>query len=195
MADGRATVRSVVLAGGLSTRMGRDKALLVYDGEPQVRRIARMLDHLAPPACVSVRAAQADQAAYAGLRLLPDRDEGINPLAGLLSAFGENASCAWLVVAVDSLRLLLESRDTNVFATAFRNPDIHAPEPVCAIYEPRILPVLLAAKARGRYTLKLLRDVPVHLVEPLRPGELANINDPGEYARAVRGTRPPVGNS
>jgi molybdopterin-guanine dinucleotide biosynthesis protein A len=185
-------VRSLVLAGGASERMGREKALLIYDGEPQVRRLARMLERLAPPAYVSVRRSQGDAPAYAGLRLLHDEDEGIGPMAGLLSAFREDTRSAWLVVAVDmpflsedTLRRLLDLRDPGAFATAYRNPEIGQPEPVCAIYEPRILPVLLGAKARGRYTLKLLRDVPVRLVEPSRPEDLTNVNDPGEYRLAT----------
>ena len=157
-----------------------------------------MLSRLAPPAYVSIRATQAKLPAFSGLRLLPDHDSDIGPLAGVLSAFREDDSCAWLVVAVDmpfltetSLRLLLQHRDPDAFATAFRNPDIDAPEPVCAIYEPRILPVLLGAKARGRYTLKVLRDVRVRLVEPAHPQELANINDPDEYSRAASRGLPP----
>lgn len=150
----RVLVRSLVLAGGLSTRMGRDKAFLLYNGEPQVRRVARMLTSIAPPTYVSIRAAQADHPVFSGLRLLPDQDEGIGPLAGLLSAFREDPLSAWLVVAVDmpflserSLRRLVEHRDPDSFATAFRNPEIDAPEPVCTIYEPRILPILQEARA------------------------------------------------
>ena len=172
--------------------MGRDKALLVYDGEAQVRRVARLLERLAPPTFVSVRSLQASDPGYAGLRLLLDRDEGIGPLAGLLSAFHEDPSCAWLAVAVDmpflsesTLRFLLEHRDLAAFATAFRNPEIDRPEPVCTIYEPRILPVLLNARATGRYTLKLLQDVAVCLVEPRHPEELTNVNDPEEYRKAA----------
>ena len=198
MRDGRAVLRSLVLAGGLSTRMGRDKALLIYNGELQVRRVASMLDRLAPPAYVSVRSAQTQDPAFAGLRLLADHQEGIGPLAGILSAFHEVPSSAWLVVAVDmpflseiTLRRLLESRDPSAFATAFRNPQINQPEPVCTIYEPRILPVLQKASGQGRYTLKLLRDLPVRLVEPEHPEELANINDPEEYKKAAGGFLPP----
>ena len=198
MRDGRAVLRSLVLAGGLSTRMGRDKALLIYNGELQVRRVARMLDRLAPPAYVSVRSAQIEDPAFAGLPLLADHQEGIGPLAGILSAFHEEPSSAWLVVAVDmpflsetTLRRLLESRDPSAFATAFRNPEIDRPEPVCTIYEPRILPVLQKASAQGRYTLKLLRDLPVRLVEPDHPEELVNINDPEEYKKAAGGFLPP----
>jgi len=187
-------MRSLVLAGGLSTRMGRDKALLTYYGEPQVRRMARLLDGIAPPAYVSVRKGQAVDPAFSGLRLLPDQEESIGPMAGLLSAFREDPTSAWLVVAVDlpfvserTLRSLVEHRDPEAFATAFRNPEIDQPEPVCAIYEPRIAPVLLSAAAQGRYTLKILRDIPVRLVEPDNPRELANVNFPEDYQRAREG--------
>ncbi len=84
-----------------------------------------------------------------------------------------------------TLRFMLDSRDPAAFATAFRNPEIDRPEPVCTIYEPRILPVLLDARAKGRYALKLLRDVPVRLVEIPNPQELTNVNEPEEYRRAT----------
>jgi molybdopterin-guanine dinucleotide biosynthesis protein A len=191
-------VFSLVLAGGASSRMGADKALLSYGKGPQVRRVAGMLERLCPPVSVSVRRDQLTQPAFAGLRLLPDREEGVGPLEGLLCAFREASHCAWLVVAVDmpylseaTLEHLLESRDPSAFATAYRNPETDRPEPVCAIYEPRILPVLQAAKAKKRYSLMLLRDVPIRLVEPVRAGELRNINDPDEL-RQAGGELPPA---
>lgn len=52
---------------------------------------------------------QADDPAFAGLRLLRDEDEGIGPLVGLLSAFREDPGSAWLVVAVDMPFLTEES--------------------------------------------------------------------------------------
>ena len=98
--------------------MGVDKALLVYEGEPQVRRVAGMLERIAPPVYVSVRRAQVSNQAFAGMRLLPDQEEGVGPLEGLLSAFRESDACAWLVVAVDmpflsqaAVQRLVESRD------------------------------------------------------------------------------------
>lgn len=192
-------IRSLVLAGGASTRMGFDKALMSFGDGPQVRRVAGMLERLCAPVFVSVRREQIDQPAFKGLRLLPDKEEGIGPLEGLLSAFQEAPTCAWLVVAVDmpflseaALRRLVERRDPEAFATAYRNPETDRPEPVCAIYEPRIFPVLREAKAGKRYSLMLLRDVPIKLVEPVNPAELKSVNDPDEYRGAGGANFPPA---
>jgi len=191
-ADAVPALGSLILAGGLSLRMGRDKAGLLYHGEPQVRRIARLLERVAPPAYVAARPAQLVDEAFAGLRLLPDREEGIGPLEGILSAFREDPARAWLIVAVDmpfltehALRFLVDSRDARGFATAFRNLEIDGPEPVCAIYEPRMRPVLEDRKKNGRYSLQVLRDLPVRLVDPPSAEELQNINYPEEYRQAV----------
>jgi len=171
--------------------MGADKALLSFGDGPQVQRVAGILEKLCPPVFISVRRGQLASPVLAGLRLLPDREEGVGPLEGLLSAFGETPESAWLAVAVDmpyltegTLRHLLENRDPSVFATAFRNPETDRPEPVCAIYEPRILPVLKEAKEKRRYSLMLLREVPIRLVEPLGTEDLRNVNDPEEYRQA-----------
>lgn len=174
-----------------------DKALLTYDGIPQLRRVAGLLSEVAPPVFVSVRAGQRAGPHLGGLRLLPDLEAGIGPLEGLLAAFREASECAWLAVAVDmpfltaeTLTTLVEARDPSAFATAYRNPETDRPEPVCAIYEPSILPVLVQARKERRYSLMLLRDVPVRLIEAPRPKELRNVNDPAEYRKAVRKSPP-----
>ena len=64
-------LRSLVLAGGASTRMGTDKALLTYGEEPQARRLSRLLETVAAPVSVSVRAAQLSLPELAGMHLLP----------------------------------------------------------------------------------------------------------------------------
>ena len=191
-----AKLKSLVLAGGASTRMGVDKALLSYHGEPQVRFLARALSRLSDEVCVSVRRDQLTDARFDGLKLLPDRDEGIGPLEGLLSAFAYAPRAAWLVAAVDmpyvtasTLLRLTSSRDATTCATAFRNPETDLPEPVLAIYEPAILSVLEKAKASGRYSLMLLRDVPVHLIEAKNARELLNVNNVQEYREFQKVTK------
>ena len=181
-------VQSLVLAGGASRRMGIDKALISYHGEPQVRRLAAMMESVAGPAYVSVRRSQLNDPAFQGLRMLCDQVEDIGPLAGLLAAFAQEPGCAWLAAAVDlpwisagTLRRLLDARDPACFATAYRIPHTDRPEPVCAIYEPAILPALERARDKKRYSLMLLRDVPHTLLDPVDERELRGVNEPGEF--------------
>jgi CTP:molybdopterin cytidylyltransferase MocA len=94
-------LKSLVLAGGASTRMHADKASFSHHGEPQVKFLARALSRLTRTVCISVRRAQNLNAAFDGLKLLPDREDNIGSLEGLLSAFSYAPFAAWLVVAVD----------------------------------------------------------------------------------------------
>ena len=188
MPDYPVKVQYLVLAGGASRRMGVDKALISYHGEPQVRRLAAIMESVAGPVFVSVRRSQVNEPGFRGLRLLFDQAENIGPLAGLLAAFAREQGCAWLVAAVDlpwlsagTLERLLKARDPACFATAYRIAGTDLPEPVCAIYEPVILPVLERARESKRYSLMLLRDVPLKLVDPADEGELRGINEPGEF--------------
>jgi molybdopterin-guanine dinucleotide biosynthesis protein A len=190
-----APAHSLILAGGTSSRMGADKALLDLWGVPQVRRLASLLEQVSPPAYVSVRESQIHGTGFEGLRCLPDRIDGIGPMAGLLAAFALDPASAWLVVAVDlpwltaaTVEELLAARDHRMCATAFRIGGTNQPEPVCAIYEPKIFPLLAARVRERRYSLGLLRDLPVRLVHAQRPGELAGINTPQELRAALTAT-------
>src|SRR5207249_7059018 len=77
----------LVLAGGRSTRMGRDKAALTYaDGTPQLERAMRLLAPHVARAFVSVRSDQADDPVRARFAQIRDREENLGPIAGLLAA-------------------------------------------------------------------------------------------------------------
>ena len=183
-----AELKSLVLAGGASTRMGADKAFFNYHGEPQVSFLVRTLSRICEDVLVSINRRQLADGRLNGLKLLVDGDEHIGPMGGLLNAFACAPQAAWLVVAVDlpcvterTLLRLTRSRDALSCATAFRNPETGLPEPVLAVYEPAILPMLESAKAAGKFSLMLLRDVPVHLIEAENAAELRNVNDADDY--------------
>ncbi len=90
-------------------------------------------------------------------------------------------------ITLATMERLVRARDPAAHATAYRNPLTGDPEPVCAIYEPSILDVLEDAKARGRYSLMVLKDLRVKLVDAESVQELSNVNDPGEYEAWTKG--------
>src|SRR5437016_14011967 len=76
----------LVLAGGRSTRMRRDKAALAYQGRTQLERAMALLSAHVARAFVSVRADQGSDAVRARFAQISDAHENLGPIAGLLAA-------------------------------------------------------------------------------------------------------------
>ena len=92
-------VTGVVLAGGRSSRFGRDKALLTLDGETLLARAVRILGGLTGEVLVlgpPERAAQAPAA-----RVIPDERPGDGPLPALATALREMRGERLIAVATD----------------------------------------------------------------------------------------------
>ena len=94
-------VYGLLLSGGASTRMQRDKAHVEYRGEPQLLRAWRLLGEVTEQAFVSVREDQRGDPLRAGLPMLVDSYDSIGPAAGILSAQDAYPGAAWLVLACD----------------------------------------------------------------------------------------------
>lgn len=119
----------LVLAGGRSTRMNRDKAALVYHDRPQAAHTLDLLSTRCSPVYLSCRSDQADKPGFAGLPQLHDTWFDLGPLGGILTAMSAHPHAAWLVAACDlpyldkeALDLLVSGRDPSMAATAFAGP-------------------------------------------------------------------------
>lgn len=86
-------VLGVVLAGGLSRRMGRDKALLDLHGRPLLRRQVEVLAALCGQVVVS--------GDYAGFDCVPDFGVRRGPLGGIHSVCARFPATGLLVIPVD----------------------------------------------------------------------------------------------
>jgi molybdenum cofactor guanylyltransferase len=191
-------VRGLVLAGGQSTRMRADKALLDYHGKPQVQWAAELIAPYCADVHVSVRAAQADEPVRAGLPRIVDAPVGAGPIAGILGALQHDPGAAWLVVACDlpfldarTLEHLLARRDPGRIATAYRSAHDGMPEPLCAIWEPSSHDALAAAVAADRHCPRaVLKTADVALLDLPDVRALDNVNTRDELAaaRALLGT-------
>jgi molybdopterin-guanine dinucleotide biosynthesis protein A len=184
----------LVLAGGQSLRMGRDKGSLSYRGEPQATRAWRMLAAVCGDAYVSIREVQAALPTYRELPLIVDDDlESLGPAAGLLAAWKRRPDVAWLVLATDLpfvdtelLRELIDGREPKRLATAFRHPD-GVPEPLCAIWEPRACEALRERVRSGDRSLRrLLTTATVALIDADDPRRLASVDGATDYEVAQR---------
>lgn len=182
----------LVLAGGASTRMQRDKAALEYHGRTQLEWAYELVAPHCVTTFVSVRPDQRDEPTRAQFAQIVDRQPGVGPLAGISAALSEHPKAAWLVVACDlpfvtshTLRTLIEARDPDRIATAFRNSHDGLPEPLCAIWEPASRAIAFAQLAAGKQCpRKLLINSDCKLVQLPDPSALDNINTPAELNAA-----------
>ena len=189
-----------VLAGGESRRMGAPKALLEVDGRSFLERTVELLSAVTSQVFISAGPAHRE-APTAGARypVLYDVVAGGGPLSGIAAALGARRNVAWLFVAVDMPLLtraaLLQlvgareqaGRDTpRRQVTAFRSPRTGGPEPLCSIWEPDTLPVVLDCMNRGeRSVTRCLGKLSVQLADPVDERTLWNANTPADL-KALR---------
>jgi molybdopterin-guanine dinucleotide biosynthesis protein A len=176
-----------VLAGGESTRMGRDKALLPYRGTTLLEYIASIVRQAAGTVTII-----GDPGRYrdVGYPVCPDQIPQCGPIAGIFTALSLTASDWNLVVACD-MPMLSAPALRKLIDRSFQSPGnciVGAglggePQPLCAVYHRRCLPRLEQAIRDKRFRMKgLVAELNAEHV-PLDPSMLANINTPGEWAR------------
>ena len=186
----------LVLAGGRSRRMGRDKASLPMNGKSLVTHVLELIRQICPQVFISLRPGQEaplKTAELGGTTAIDDQYGEIGPLGGILSAFKAYPDNPWLVLAVDlpcldrnTLEYLVAHRDPEKPFTAYRGGD-DLPEPLCAIYEPQSRDILMDYfnNSRSLSPRNILIEEETQLLSPPHPWALANVNTPEEYEKAL----------
>jgi molybdopterin-guanine dinucleotide biosynthesis protein A len=152
-------VNGFVLAGGRSSRMGRDKALLAYAGRLLIEHAVTSLTKagLTP----HILGSRPDLASYAPV--IEDMHPGCGPLGGLEAALTSSETELNVFLPVDLpllpplfVRYLLErAAITGAAATV---PTLGGrPEPLCAVYRRDLLPGIAHALESGEY--KVMRAI------------------------------------
>jgi molybdopterin-guanine dinucleotide biosynthesis protein A len=176
-----------VLVGGKSSRMGCDKALLPFHGEPLARHIAAVV---ATAAGSAIFVGNPEVYRHLGYAVVNDRKPGLGPLSGIHTALSVSDRDWNLIVACDMPELtapflknlldLAEQCDADCLAPAGPSG---RPEPLCAVYHRRTLPRIEAALEAG--VLKVMQalsgaNISVH---PVTDAALfQNCNTPGEWS-------------
>lgn len=166
----------VVLAGGDSRRLGRDKAVLSFAGEPLVARAAAKLAAVVEPVVIADRG----RCYLEGFLSVTD-GPGAGPLAGLLGAAAALPGRSLLALACDlpllPAALLAALAEKAAFDWALARTGRGA-EPLCALYSPAALARLEHRAAAGVYSLHDLDTERGLSVLWLGPDELARFGDP-----------------
>ena len=182
----------LILAGGRSSRMGQDKALLKYHGKNQIEWTAERARAVCERVYLSVRPDQVKDPARALLPQIVDHVTDKGPIAGIMAAQAEVPQVAWLVLACDlpfvdedTLRHLAAARDPSRVATAYRSTHDGLPEPLCAIFEPKSRALIELHVASGKdCPRKFLVRSDALLIDQPNPHALENINTADEFNAA-----------
>ena len=188
-------VAGFILAGGQSSRMGCDKALLEIAGVPLLVRTARLLE---PRVAGVTVVGPPERYAALGLRVVPDDRAGLGPLGGIATALRISSSEWNLVVGCDLPYLTGDWLDWLIGRAQASPADAVVPEserglePLCAIYRARCAPALAAALARG--VRKASDAVAALAMEKVTVGQwrafeaggalFQNMNTPDDYQQA-----------
>ena len=199
---------AVILAGGRSTRMGRDKAMMPLHGATMLEHVARTVHSVVPPLQLYVVGRPTPAGWPDSLRatFLPDRE----PHASADGAAHSGAPLVGLITALEALRApvlllpcdlpLLEAATIQELLRAHRDGAAHSvatiavsdadgenrAEPTFAVYEPGILSELHKMLRENRRSLRPLIELPnvtSWRIPPERMGQLLNVNEPKSFAQ------------
>ncbi|MBK5273770.1 MAG: formate dehydrogenase accessory sulfurtransferase FdhD [Desulfuromonadales bacterium] len=187
-------VSAAILAGGTSSRMGTNKALLEVDGTPIITRIYQTLARLFHEVIIVTNSPE--EYAFLPCRTVPDIFPGYGSIAGLHSALTHSSSERTFVTACDMpglnpalIRLLCVADEGAVAIVPTNREGLR--EPLHAVYNRSVLPALEAAiRANDMSILNLLDKIRTTVVSQdqfkgVAGGEdsFRNLNTPEEYRR------------
>lgn len=192
----------VVLAGGLSSRMGRPKAWLPFGGVPLLVRVVERLRTAFEQ--VVVVGAEGQDLPETGAPVIRDRRPARGPLGGLEAALASASAAGVFAVSCDAP--FLQPSLARRMAELARGFDAAVPRwegrlnPLLAVYGAGVLPVvrrlLEADRLRPAFLFQEVRTriVDEDEVREVDPGGLSfvNMNSPDDYAAALASAPPRV---
>ncbi len=189
MKEERPKLYGLVLAGGKSTRMGSDKGLLNYHGEPQQEYLYKLLEQVCDKVFLSMRQDQ-QEFIPKGFNVIADQNIYRGPYNGILSAHDKHPNVAWLVLACDlplldleSIQKLVANRNPKVLATSYATEESGLPEPLITIWEPEGLKESIEHLGTTESTCprKFLINSDIQLAVPEHDHVLYNANSLADY--------------
>ncbi|MCD7948316.1 MAG: molybdenum cofactor guanylyltransferase [Oscillospiraceae bacterium] len=188
---------TVIVTGGMSRRMGRDKGNIVFEGdETMLSRLIRRYTDVFDGLYISVN--QKGRFATGGIPELVDLHPGQGPMAGLEAAFSKTDAAQVFLTAVDlpfgepALAQRLRALKGDAAACVIQRAD-GRPESLFAVYDRACLPHITACLEEGKCSFRALFDrVPVRYVQEAELAEfpldhvLLNVNRPADLEQAMR---------
>lgn len=183
-----------VLAGGQSSRMGTDKAMLPYQGTVLVDFVARRVESVAGTVTI---VGDPGRYSHLGRPVVPDLRPGHGPLSGIETALSLRQADWNLVVACDLPGVdegLLGRLKASVEQSAGADcvmplGEQGRPEPLCAAYRATCLPMVSRAlDEERRKVTSAFEQAQVIYLQLDDASTLRNMNSPGDWAGFLAAT-------
>ncbi len=181
----------VLFAGGKSSRMGSDKALLPFGGyttlaEFQLRRLEKLFDQ------VYISTKSADKFPFTCKLILDPPSADFAPTAGFVAAFETLHVERFFALSVDTpfvsqeqIKHLIEADSETLDATIARTPE--GAHPLCGIYHTTLAQEFKRMLHEGDHKLgALLSRCRTLYVDFPHEAPFANLNHPHEYDAALQ---------
>ncbi len=187
-------IYGLILTGGKSSRMGKDKGSLKYHGKSQIQYGHDLLEEHCDKVFISCRKEQTKLPHLVKFNQIYDSFPSIGPSSGILSAMFEHPEATWIIIACDlpyldssTIDNLIKNRNPFKTATCYLNPKRSWPEPLCTIYEIKSRVKLMQFFAQGRpCPRKVLFNTEIKALELLNKDALNNANTPNDYDLAIK---------
>jgi molybdopterin-guanine dinucleotide biosynthesis protein A len=194
--ESAANATAVVLTGGRSLRMGQAKALLVFDGEPLIARIARALKRMFDE--VVIVAAPEQELPPLAATLVRDEVAYQGPVGGIY--YGLRAAGGEFAFVTSCDAPFLNAALISYLIAQISDYDVVVPyweeryQPLHAVYRRSVLPLLKEQLERGELRPVYLfdkvrtRKVEQDEIKTLDPDGLSflNMNTPQDYEAALK---------
>lgn len=155
------TVAAVILCGGNSRRMGRDKGLILENGIPWALNLYQKLSHLLSPVVISINSKQYESYSHFFSKevLITDTayDDVNGPVRGMLSVFQFYRENHFLIVPCDMPRL--DEKTFKLLLSSFEEvyPESQGVvaktgsmlQPLCGIYGRKALSIIETQYLQG----------------------------------------------
>jgi len=182
------TIPAVIFAGGKSSRMGKDKALLPFGNETtlavyQYHRLASLFE--------TVYLSTKEEKFIFEAPLIKDRYETYSPLVGIVTAFETLGTDALFILSVDAP--FVDADIIHILITSWNGEDaviarnFGEVQPLCGLYSQTILPLAKQEMEKGNHKLKMLLDeAKTRYIDFEEEKAFLNLNHPHEYEEAKK---------
>jgi len=180
-------ITGIILAGGQSARMGKDKALLQIDGRTLLERALEICNPVCTVVLISSNNPEHEKYGYS---IIPDEIKNCGPIGGIYSSLKKSDSVWNFVLSVDSV--FVEPEFVGFLISEIGNFDAIIPvhengkEPLIALYNKNCITAIETAINSGDFKLQhFLGKIKVKEIDSREwlqkyPRLFINLNRPGD---------------